>query len=57
MWDDIQDYKYVLRAFLEEMQEMEVGDYPDAFIDASLNFLNNTSLLTTFVNVVFLKTK
>ena len=39
------------------MKGMEVAEYPDAFIEASVTFLKNPTLLTAFVSIVFKKTK
>lgn len=41
-WQDIPGYKEVLKAFLLEMKEIDIVDYPDSLVEASLAFLRNT---------------
>lgn len=49
-------YKQILRALLIEMNELDIIDYPDSLIEASLAFLRNTELLTVYVGIAFEKT-
>ena len=39
------------------MNDLDINEFPDAFLDASVTFLNNPQLLTMFVNIIFKKTK
>ncbi len=41
MWQEIPGYLQILRAFTQEMQNIDIKDYPDAFIEASLVLLSN----------------
>jgi hypothetical protein len=38
------------------MVELDICDYPDSLIEASLSFLRNTELLTVYLAIVFEKT-
>lgn len=57
LWHDIPGYLVILGAFTSEMKYLDVVSYSDVFIEASVTFLNNPSLLTAFVTIVFKKTK
>lgn len=56
-WQDIPGYKNILKAFLLEMKELDILEYPDALVEASLSLLNNNELLSIFVHIAFKKTK
>lgn len=56
-WQDVPGYNIILRAFLLEMKALEIDQYPDSLIEASIALLGNTQLLSVFVTIVFLKTK
>ncbi|CDW79777.1 UNKNOWN [Stylonychia lemnae] len=55
-WQDIPGYRYILKSIIIEMKTRPVNEYPDPLIDATLALINNSSLLTVFVQIVFLKT-
>ncbi len=55
-WQDIPGYRIIVKSILVEMKERNVGDYPDALIEATLSLIKNTQLLTVFVAIVFKKT-
>lgn len=40
-WPDIPGYNIILKAFLLEMKELDIVEYPDSLIDATLNLLNH----------------
>ena len=42
IWHDIPGYNILLKAFLLEMKELDIIDYPDSLIEASMALLNNT---------------
>lgn len=50
-------YSAILKAFLLEMKELEIIEYPDTLIDATVALLHNPQLLSVFVTIVFKKTK
>ncbi len=39
-----------------EFKSRPITDFPDALIDASMIFIQNTELLTVFVNIIFSRT-
>lgn len=57
VWQDIRGYSATLKAFLLEMKELEVMEYPDTLIDATMALLHNSQLLSVFVTIIFKKTK
>jgi len=55
-WQDIPGYKLIVKSILYEFKTRPISDFPDALIDASLIFVQNTELLTVFVNILFSRT-
>lgn len=41
-WQDIPGYSQILKAFLLEMKELPINEYPDSLKEASKIFLQNS---------------
>ena len=46
----------IVKSLLIEFKSRPITDFPDALIDASLILIQNTELLTVFVNIIFART-
>jgi hypothetical protein len=55
-WQDIPGYRLIVKSLLYEFKSRPITDFPDALIDASLILIQNTELLTVFVNIIFSRT-
>lgn len=40
-WPDIPGYVNIIKAFLMEMKELEINEYPDSLIEATHSLLSN----------------
>lgn len=55
-YEKLPGYKILLKAFLLEMQNQRITEYPDAFVACSLALLDDSEHLNTFLSIVFTKT-
>ena len=56
LWSEIAGYKILLKAFLIEMKEKPIVEYPDALVECASLLVHNQKLLNVMVRILFLKT-
>ena len=56
IWSNINGYKILFKAFLIEMKEREIIEYPEALISCACKILYNTKMLNIIVRIIFSKT-
>ena len=56
IWSNINGYKILFKAFLIEMKEREIIEYPEALISCACKILYNTKMLNVIVRIIFSKT-
>lgn len=55
-WSSIPGYKVLLKAFLIELKERAIAEYPEALVECTAILLQNVRLLNVMVRIIFSKT-
>ena len=54
-WKKVPGYTTIIKSFLLELKNRNISSYPDAMIKASCTLLLNSSLINTFIAIIFKK--
>jgi Protein of unknown function (DUF1765) len=56
LWSSLPGYKILLKAFLIEMKERRIVEYPESLVECAAELLHNSKLINVMVRILFSKT-
>lgn len=56
-WQDIPGYSALMKSFAVDLKSKDVRHYPESLIQASCSLLRNEKLISTFVTIIYAKTR